>query len=657
MKFQVAPGLPGYGTQGADGSDGFLGMSMYFSEFNGETEKISISGKLTDNKLLSKTSPNHIPGYPTRVYQDGDMFIDLNGKAYVIDFTLINNFKPTDSRLNTSTIFTEGPDTVHSPVYTRYSNSYTSDKFLVDTVYANNAPNNYAQAPGSGSADGLYGIGAIDFGRVSYVDNSTNGYQPFEIYTATNDVGQPEQAIALVKEYDKNVWHFGNWNELGGNIRDVSLYLDFKNIFIPEDINVIGDLTATNFFGGHLLKFAAGATNYITAEQQLIINTPDNPSGSTQNIKLEIGDAQSTTIGGYGGYISNQSGSGGDSTTSNGGWGGHYDLQTGLGGDHTGSVSGRDGGAGGRIRLIAGNGGDTNADTGGDGGYFDLDSGSGGDGSIGGDGGRFNIDLGDGGDGTVGSGNIGGDGGYFKLAAGAGGDASTAGNGGSIEILAGNGGTDIGSIISGKGDGGNILIKGGYGDKPSGHVTIQAGGLGDVSINAGATGTINIGDSNEIYYNRSSSVHFTNVPLSAYTTGDARLHIDSAGQLQHDTPSSDIRLKNITGYIEKASDKLSTLSTIFFKWNDLCINEAMPGNKDAKDNINLGLIAQEVEKVFPEVVGEFKGEDGEMYKTVEYDRFVPILVSSINEQTNEINDLKAIVEKQQDQINQLLKKL
>ena len=43
MKFEYAPGLPGYGTQGADGSDGLLGVSFYFSEYAGDTDIITIN--------------------------------------------------------------------------------------------------------------------------------------------------------------------------------------------------------------------------------------------------------------------------------------------------------------------------------------------------------------------------------------------------------------------------------------------------------------------------------------------------------------------------------------------------------------------------------------------------------------------------------------
>jgi len=94
MKFQYAPGLPGYGTQGADGDDGLLGMSIYFSEYDGETETPTIKSKINENNILSSVVAS-LPGYPTRVYQTGDIIIDKNGKVYEIDLSLVDKYTAT----------------------------------------------------------------------------------------------------------------------------------------------------------------------------------------------------------------------------------------------------------------------------------------------------------------------------------------------------------------------------------------------------------------------------------------------------------------------------------------------------------------------------------------------------------------------------------
>jgi hypothetical protein len=95
------------------------------------------------------------------------------------------------------------------------------------------------------------------------------------------------------------------------------------------------------------------------------------------------------------------------------------------------------------------------------------------------------------------------------------------------------------------------------------------------------------------------------------------------------TANSDINLKNITGKIENALDAISTLTPAKFTWK-----------ADEKNTPQVGLIAQEVEKVLPEVVD--RNADG--YLGVRYTEVVPLLVAAIQEQQTIINDLKARVE-------------
>jgi uncharacterized protein YlxW (UPF0749 family) len=57
----------------------------------------------------------------------------------------------------------------------------------------------------------------------------------------------------------------------------------------------------------------------------------------------------------------------------------------------------------------------------------------------------------------------------------------------------------------------------------------------------------------------------------------------------------------------------------------------------------LGFIAQEVEKVLPEIVQTENTPDG--YKSVQYDKVVALLVEAIKEQQKQINQLKKEVKK------------
>ena len=102
------------------------------------------------------------------------------------------------------------------------------------------------------------------------------------------------------------------------------------------------------------------------------------------------------------------------------------------------------------------------------------------------------------------------------------------------------------------------------------------------------------------------------------------------------TNSSDERLKNITGEITDAINKVSQLRAAKFTWK-----------ADELNTPQVGLIAQDLQKVLPEVVvvsdKEFDGT-AETALGVNYDNVIPLLVAAIKEQQTIINDLKARIE-------------
>ena len=105
---------------------------------------------------------------------------------------------------------------------------------------------------------------------------------------------------------------------------------------------------------------------------------------------------------------------------------------------------------------------------------------------------------------------------------------------------------------------------------------------------------------------------------------------------------SDERLKNITGNIENAIESLMTLRTIKHTWKS-----------DETNKENLGLIAQDVQKVFPQVIDinklpsklddEYK--DDTEYLAVRYTELIPVLVKAIQELSQQNQDLKARLDK------------
>ena len=71
---------------------------------------------------------------------------------------------------------------------------------------------------------------------------------------------------------------------------------------------------------------------------------------------------------------------------------------------------------------------------------------------------------------------------------------------------------------------------------------------------------------------------------------------------------------------------------VFFDWKDDYINERGGLDDYFMRKKDVGLIAQEVEKVLPEVVGTRK--DGT--KAIKYDRLVPLLLQAIKELKNKL---------------------
>ena len=106
--------------------------------------------------------------------------------------------------------------------------------------------------------------------------------------------------------------------------------------------------------------------------------------------------------------------------------------------------------------------------------------------------------------------------------------------------------------------------------------------------------------------------------------------------------SSDERLKNFHGKIDNALDKVDQLNGYYYEWNDVA--KSLDGGKSFKEGIEVGVSAQEIEKVLPEVVTEapiVKVENLDVdYKTVYYDKIVPLLIEAIKELRAEVKKLK-----------------
>lgn len=102
-----------------------------------------------------------------------------------------------------------------------------------------------------------------------------------------------------------------------------------------------------------------------------------------------------------------------------------------------------------------------------------------------------------------------------------------------------------------------------------------------------------------------------------------KLHVNGTFKSNGITESSDIRWKKNIRPLENALDKVLALRGVSFEWKK---DDAPEMNFEK--GIQIGLIAQEVEKVLPELVDT----DSEGYKSVQYSKLVPLLLEAIREQ-------------------------
>jgi hypothetical protein len=109
---------------------------------------------------------------------------------------------------------------------------------------------------------------------------------------------------------------------------------------------------------------------------------------------------------------------------------------------------------------------------------------------------------------------------------------------------------------------------------------------------------------------------------------------------------SDARLKSNVQNLDQGLLTLMKLRPVSFTWN-----EKDPWGRAGQSDI--GLIAQEVEKVVPEAV--HTGADG--YKAVDYPKIIPILVKAVQEQEATIQDQQAKIDSLEARVTQLEAKL
>jgi hypothetical protein len=107
---------------------------------------------------------------------------------------------------------------------------------------------------------------------------------------------------------------------------------------------------------------------------------------------------------------------------------------------------------------------------------------------------------------------------------------------------------------------------------------------------------------------------------------------------------SDRRLKNDITPLTSALEKLTRLQGVTFTWN----REAYP-EKFFPEGRQIGFIAQDVEKIIPEVVLT----DAQGFKSITYDKLTAVLVEAVKEMKQQINVQDSIIKIQEARIKAL----
>jgi len=172
-------------------------------------------------------------------------------------------------------------------------------------------------------------------------------------------------------------------------------------------------------------------------------------------------------------------------------------------------------------------------------------------------------------------------------------------------------------------------------------------GIGGSSASSGTSGYISkfsasTAVANSIIY---ESVGSTSTNIGIGTTGPSVLYaLDVNGQV-HATSfptSSDVRFKKKIKPITDSLSKIKQIKGVSYEWNEY-VNSIRNGY--ALNTPILGFLAQDLEKILPEVVQQWKlSDDCQDARSVDYIRVIPVLVEAIKEQQH-------IIESQQSQIN------
>ena len=129
--------------------------------------------------------------------------------------------------------------------------------------------------------------------------------------------------------------------------------------------------------------------------------------------------------------------------------------------------------------------------------------------------------------------------------------------------------------------------------------------------------------------------------------GVERWYVDGDGD---DFKASDKRFKKNIRSLESPLSDLMKINGKKYQWKDIALEKSKSIAKNQQDSYKYGVIAQEVEQVFPELVQTNK--DGYMF--VDYKGFIPILIEVCKKQQTEIEEMRALLIEQKELISSII---
>ena len=155
----------------------------------------------------------------------------------------------------------------------------------------------------------------------------------------------------------------------------------------------------------------------------------------------------------------------------------------------------------------------------------------------------------------------------------------------------------------------------------------------------------NAGTTNQITANSATGDVLLALPQNIHTSANVQFRTIGVGTAPDSANNGSIRaINNITSYysddrlktklgnISNALDKVSQLNGFYYEANDAAQSLGYEVKRE------VGLSAQEVEKVLPEIIAPAPIDS--LYKTIHYERVIPLLVEAIKELQAEVEKLK-----------------